>query len=371
MRVLLVQPKYYSRYPPLGLLKLSTYHKNMGDEVHYHKGCGDAPWFPDIVYVTSLFTYTWKPVHEAVKFYKEKYPDSKVILGGIYATLMPEHAASSGAFVHRGLFKEAEDLLPDYSLFPDWNASIIFSSRGCINHCPFCAVPKLEPQFDANKSIRHLIWPGHKKVILWDNNLMASPYWKEILLEIRELGLKVDFNQGIDARIITHEKADIIASLKTDIIRIAFDNINEEEEVERGVRLLKSAGIRPRKILAYLLYNFNEGPEDLLYRLKKTMEWGIVSYPMRYQPISGPFALKKDSFIGPKWTSELLEMVPDARRVLGCNGAFPPYRALKEKFLSAFTLKEALKLRPIKRKSSKINSLEQLLRQNMPIQISK
>lgn len=272
------------------------------------------------------------------------------------------------ACLYTGRLNEAENLLPDYSLIEDWKASIIFSSRGCINHCSFCAVTKLEPQFEAKRSIKHLIWPGHKKVVLWDNNIMASPYWKEILIEIRERGLKIDFNQGIDARLIDREKAEVIASLKTDLIRTAFETINDEEDVERGIKLLIATGIRPRKILAYLIYNFNDSPDDLLYRLQKTIEWGIVSYPMRYQPISGPFALKNDSFIGPMWTPELLEMVADARRVLGSHGAFPPYQGLKEKFLNARTLKEALELRPVKKKNSKTVLLEEPLLQNIPLQ---
>jgi len=358
MRVLLVQPNYYTRFPPLGLLKLSTYHKKLGDETYLVKGCNEAPWIPDKIYVTSLFTYAWKPVHDAVKFYKEKYPSAKIILGGIYATLMPEHAAMSGAKVHQGIFEDAEDLMPDYSLEPEWGASIIFSSRGCIRKCPFCAVPKLEPNFIFKKSIKNLIYPSHKKVIFWDNNLMASPCWKEVLQEVRELGLKVDFNQGIDARILTPEKAETIASLKTELIRIAFDGRDSEKDVEKGVRLLIEAGVRPKKILAYLLYNFDDSPEDLLHRLKKTMEWGIASYPMRYQPISGEFALKKDSFVGPKWTAELLEQIADARRVLGKHGAFPPYEGLKAKFLNANTLEEALELRPKKKRSKEDVQLE-------------
>lgn len=348
MRVLLVQPKYYSKYPPLGLLKISTFHKNKGDETHYQKGCEEAPWTPDTIYVTSLFTYAWKAVHETVKYYKEKYPKAKVILGGIYASLMPGHAALSGAIIHKGLFEEAEELMPDYSLIPDWDASILFASRGCINKCPYCAVPVLEPDFICKKSITHLIYPGHKKVILWDNNIMASPYWREICTEIKERKLTVDFNQGIDVKIMTQEKADMIRSLRIRLIRIAFDSIKDEPGVEHGVNLLVEAGVRPKKILAYVLYNFNDTPQDFLYRLKKTMEWGIATYPMRYQPVMGPYALKKNSYIAPKWTPALLNMVAKARRVLGFNGAFAPYEALCDKFLKANTLEEAMELRPIK-----------------------
>jgi hypothetical protein len=357
MRVLLVKPKYYSKYPPLGLLKLSSYHKIMGNSVHYQEGKAGAPWYPDEIYITSLFTYAWKSVHETVNFYKELYPYAQIKLGGIYATLFPEHAAESGAEVYPGLFTEAEDLLPDYALFPDWKASIIFSTRGCVNNCPFCAVPMIEPNFTTKYSIKHLIYEGHNKVILWDNNLLASPNWFEVLNEIKELDLIVDFNQGLDARLITSEKAKFISSMKTQIVRTAFDN-RSEKRVKRGIRLLLNSGIRARKILVYLLYNFEKDtPEDLLFRLQEMMKLGVVSYPMRYQPVQGAHALKKDSYVSPTWSPELLEMVADARRVLGSHGAFPPYEGLKKKFLSAKSLEEALALRPTQNNSNQTKTL--------------
>lgn len=348
MQILLVQPTYYTRYPPLGLLKISTFHKKQGDIVHYQRGCSEAPFYPDKIYITSLFTWAWKSVHDTVAFYKANYQKSDVILGGIYASMMPKHASLSGAQIFTGVFNEVENLLPDYSLVPDWDSSIVFSSRGCINDCPFCAVPKLEPKFECKKSIRNLIYPGHKKIILWDNNLLASPYWKEILNEIKELNLTVDFNQGIDLRLMTEEKAHIIHSMKKNLVRVAFDNLNEIDEIERGITLLKNAGVRGKKILCYLLYNYHETPDDFHLRLQKCMEWGVASYPMRYQPVRGHFALKKDSFVGPYWNLELLEMIADARRVLGRNGAFPPYTGLVEKFLDANNLFDALKLWPKK-----------------------
>ena len=74
MRVLLVAPNYYTRYPPLGLLKLSTYHKQKGDEVVFVRGNKCLDYNPEIIYVTSLFTWTWEEVWQSVKFYKNYYP---------------------------------------------------------------------------------------------------------------------------------------------------------------------------------------------------------------------------------------------------------------------------------------------------------
>ena len=91
-KVLLVEPEYYSRFPPLGLLKLATYFRSQGHEVKYVRGKDNGDFIPDEIYVTSLFTWAWEPVYEAVKYYKEEFSEVKVNLGGIYASLMPKDA---------------------------------------------------------------------------------------------------------------------------------------------------------------------------------------------------------------------------------------------------------------------------------------
>ena len=146
MRVLLVEPDYYARYPPLGLLKIATYHRLLGDEVYFVRGLTQAQIpVPETIYVTSLFTYAWRPVRDAIAYYRGLFPSAKILLGGIYASLLPDHAKLLGADeVHVGLKPELEDLVPSWDLIPDWDGSILFASRGCIRKCGFCSVPKLE-----------------------------------------------------------------------------------------------------------------------------------------------------------------------------------------------------------------------------------
>ena len=215
----MVEPDYYTTYPPLGLLKIAAYHKRRGDRVKLVRvrvdGLRKSPKRPSRVYVTSLFTWTWKPVWKAVRFYKRLFPKTKVWLGGLYASLMPKHASRSGAdVIHDGVLGEAENLRPDYALVPGWDGSLIFSSRGCDNSCAFCAVPKLEGQLNsAKRSIKRLVYPGHTRIILLDNNFLQSPHWKDICNELEELDKYVDFNQGIDARLVTDEVAQCLSNL--------------------------------------------------------------------------------------------------------------------------------------------------------------
>ncbi|HZY93749.1 MAG TPA: hypothetical protein VFE98_02680 [Candidatus Bathyarchaeia archaeon] len=342
---MLVEPDYYTRYPPLGLLKISTLHKSQGDYVKLVRGNKDVGFEPDSVYVTSLFTYSWEAVHDAVRFYKQRYPKSKVILGGIYASLLPDHAALSGADeVHVGLLPDAESLRPDWDLIPEWDGSVLFASRGCVRKCGFCSVPKLEGRPSGLLfSIKHLVEPSHKRVILWDNNILGNQNWREIFDDLAAIGKIVDFNQGVDARLITEEVAMKLKRLRFDTLRMAYDYKGIGPAVRRAIEILSAFGISKRKLVFYTLYNYIDTPEDFFEKVKELLSWGATSYPMRFEPLC---SLKKNAYVSPHWTEEELGMVASARRVLGFSGAFPPYQGLVKKFLHAESFHDAFKLWP-------------------------
>lgn len=372
MKILLVEPAYYTQYPPLGLLKLSTFYKSQGHEIRFVRGLSLVTRFvPDEIKVTSLFTWAWRPVWEAVAFYRALFPKATISLGGIYATLARQHALSSGADeIVVGLTKEAEDLMPDYELVPEWHrergASIMFSHRGCIRKCDFCAVPKLEGkpfQIRPNSDVAHLIHPEHKRVILWDNNVLGESHWRDLFAELQELNVEVDFNQGLDARLVTEEVANKLTGLNVPTIRFAYDFPGMRKGMQRAIMNLRAAGLSNRRIghiCCYVLYNYRDTPEDLFERVRDLLAWGIAAYPMRYQPLSGEHAFEKDSYVSPNWTIEQLNMVAMARRVIGYGGALPPYKGLQEKFRTARNFEEAFELRskkgllsqPKKRKSA-------------------
>ncbi|MEZ0535965.1 hypothetical protein ACAG39_01810 [Caldicellulosiruptoraceae bacterium PP1] len=349
---LLVEPKYYSTYPPLGLLKISSLVKSYSYTTELVSPYEQPKLKPDIIFVTSLFTYGWRKVKEAVEYYRTLFPKTPIILGGIYASLMPEHAKYEirPDYIWQRVIPEAEDICPDYSLVPEWDGSILFSSRGCIRRCPFCVVWKIESQYEAKNTISHLINPKYTRIIFWDNNFLASPYKLEIFefLEkyrnIEGKKVKVDFNQGLDARLLTLPFAEKISNLKYDLIRLAYDKIEDRKYLLKAVQNLTEVGIKKRKILVYMLYNFQDTPDDFLERLKDVMDLGIVAYPMRYQPND---SLEKDKYVATSWTPELLEMVAKARRVLGSHGAFPPYDGLIKKIIEAESLDKAMYLREI------------------------
>ena len=351
--ILLVEPSYYTSYPPIGLLKLSTYHKGKRDTTEYIRGCNKAQKTPNKIYITSLFTWTWRPVWEAVQFYKREYPKAEVWLGGIYATLLPDHAVLSGAdHIHKGIFPDAEDLMPDYNLVPKWDGSIIFSSRGCCNKCDFCAVPIIEGKMNSlRESILPFIWPSHSKVIFFDNNILANKNWKHIFKELSDLGKKVDFNQGIDASLVTPEVAKMLSKLKLEsTIRLAYDYSHQKKHVERAIERLKANGIKSRDIFVYTLFNHKDTPDEFLGRVREILNMDVVCYPMRYEPL---FTLEKNQFVSPRWTGKQIELVQQARRVIGFGGAFPAYKGLVNKFNDASSFEEAFVLRDIKPEDKK------------------
>jgi len=349
VKVLLVEPKYYTRYPPLGLLKLSTFHKNQGNEVRFVRGLVlVTDFYPDEVNITSLFTWSWEPVWECVQFYKSLFPRAHVRVGGIYASLMPEHAKKSGADeVFVGTDDALDSVIPDYDLVPEWKANLVFTSRGCIRKCKFCAVPALEPIKSARKSFGDLLDKRFNKVIFWDNNFFGTPNWREILDEIRERELTVDFNQGIDARLVTEDVAERLVGINISPIRMAYDtfNANFRRAMERAIRLLGEAGFRKRNMMVYVLHNFTDTPEDFFFRVRDLVNWGVVAYPMRFEPLQ---SLEKNKYVAKPngWTVAHLNLIARARRVIGYGGAFPPYDGLRQKLNHASNFNDAFKLRP-------------------------
>lgn len=343
MHILLVEPVYRSRYPPLGLLKLASHHRLRGDTVELVRGCVYPRQKPNRIYVTSLFTWTWKPVWEAIRHYKRLFPDVDLWLGGLYASLMPEHAGFSGAdYVHIGVYEESEGLLPAYDLVPRWDGSIIFSSRGCNRRCPYCGVWQIEGSLNSCKrTIKPLVHPKHTRIIFWDNNILQSPYFREIFDELIDLGRKVDFNQGLDARLITDEIAQKLSEMRLVCVRIAYDYTGMQSDVRNAIEMINSHGIRRRNVLVYMLYNFQDDPDDFFHRMRDVLSWGAVVYPMRYEPLN---ALERWKFVDKNWDADRLETVEDFRRVYGYSGTFPPYRWLVQRFERSYCFDEAFKL---------------------------
>jgi hypothetical protein len=329
-RVLLVEPEYKVKYPPLGLMKISTYHKMHGDEVVFHRGTNasirDQNW--DIIYITTLFTFMWKSTIETIKFYQRNKTNSKDIrVGGILASLLQgDVEAETGIRPHFGLWEKVDRLPPDYNFangkYEYWknNASFAYMTKGCPNRCSFCAVSRLEPKYVDFIPLKHQLSPNKKNLILLDNNVLASRNFSQIINEIKECGFakgamygdahrSIDFNQGLDARLLTEEKVELLSQLPIDPLRIAFDDIKLEKSYVEKVRLAHKYGLR--HLSNYILFNYKDTPEDLYERLRINIELNaelglsIFSFPMRYIPLNA----KNRRYVSPNWNPTQLRGV--------------------------------------------------------------
>jgi hypothetical protein len=523
-KVLLLEPNYKNKYPPMGLMKIATYHRCRNDDVRFFKGdlkdlaagllveeflegidmessldkalhefvvkrgasaifeyiktgkhaplkrleafsgllaedaalkrlssyrnryrAEDYPKF-DRICVTTLFTFYWKETIETIIFAKKLCdPNGSVYVGGIASSLVPEHIEKeTGIKPHIGLLNQPylydndeegnvviDDLPLDYSIleeidysYPVADSYFGYMTRGCVNRCAFCAVPKLEPYYCGYIGIKTKIqkveecFGPRRNLLLMDNNVFASECFDAIIDEIKdcgfgkgatyippneyaiayrnliqgfhlsetsdanvfnfrayarklvgiydaitlrlaagekgafynkreELGLLfpetvtkesveefhalagplfdkhfkrlgririIDFNQGLDGRLASDEKMSKISEIAIRPLRIAFDHWAMRDAYEKAVVAATAHGIKD--LSNYLLYNFNDHPDDLYKRMRLNIDLceklgvTIYSFPMKYHPIDDPEYFRNRDYIGkPHWNRKFIRSV--------------------------------------------------------------
>ena len=505
-QILLVEPNYRNKYPPMGLMKLSTYYKNLGDHVTFFKGnlkdlvlndtydmlkvqlyandesvfweqykpqiceylkkgsvdlLEDVPGYDtnpiikdlfryyrqffyrkdyfkpefrkyDRVGVTTLFTFYWDITIDTINFVKRlcKTPGG-VMVGGVMATILSDRVeAATGIKPHRGTLDIPGQLDPDndmvidtlpldYSIleeidyqYPASNAYYAYMTRGCVNKCKFCAVPKLEPMYKEFLPVSEQVrtaearYGAKRDLLLLDNNVLASCRFNDIIEDIKKAGFSagstyvapnqfeiavqnlrtgqndrgyikscvkqyrklidrygagkmqevydllkdnhlleeytatksailatyddlkpyfeqyysnrpkrryVDFNQGIDARLITDENMAKLAEIPIRPVRIAFDHWSLRKKYEQAVRTAVRYG--HTNLSNYILYNFEDDPIELYRRLRLNVDLcqelgaNIYSFPMKYHPIEDPDYFSNRDYIGKKWNRKFIRTI--------------------------------------------------------------
>lgn len=289
MQFLLVEPVAKTPYPPLGLLKISTMLRRR------HRGCGVfqsvgnnlPPGLrnPKSIYITSLFTWDCNKVIDSIQYYQLNFPKARIHVGGIAASLVPEYIyTQTGIKPYIGILKSAEVCPPDYSLTFDRKitSSISFTSRGCLRDCKFCNVRTLEPEFFVKNNWEKDIDANLPAITFWDNNWLASPNVRSDCEKLKKIGKKVDFNQGLDARLFDNDKAKLLSTIKLDPVRFAFDNIAYEKSILKAIKVAKI--YFTGEIRVYVLYNFEDTPEDFYHRIDLLNTEGVLAFPMEYRP---------------------------------------------------------------------------------------
>lgn len=431
-RILLVEPNYKNKYPPIGLMKISTYFKNRGDYVFFSKGLlpkQEVACF-DKVFITTLFTFDFDICVDTIRYYIEILGTAHVYIGGIAATIMPHNFEEEipGVQILKGQLISSSslgyndnvniDILElDYDIlwdveyeYPAADSYFIYTSRGCPRKCPFCAVKTLEPVFYECQNIVEQIervdrtFGSRKQLLIMDNNALHCEHFSQnidILVEIgfgannnatkknnpmpfylaslrarlyeskpyihllnriknefkniktsrirntdktevekiiklfdndgeivpwllqhedylvdfysrynyHSIKRYVDFNQGLDARFFTPEKAQQLGRLALKPCRIAFDDLKTQDHYFRAMDLAVESGIK--HFSNYLLYNFHDKPTDLWQRLYLNVTYctthdelsSLFSFPMKYASIE-----RTDrEYIGEHWNKKYLK----------------------------------------------------------------
>ena len=325
----------------------------------------ETPW--DRVYVTTLFSFEWKRTAAAIDqaIQAAGMQPERVFVGGIAASLMHDEFINeprwAGVRFIKGLLDgppavalhlstedcdfgaddlsepPIDEMTPDYDIlkhigyeYPVRDAYFGYASRGCVRKCAFCGVPKLEGPQREMPPLSQLIYgidAAHgsmKDLVLMDNNITASARYKEVIAEIRDLGFnkgamlsrdgsraikrRVDFNQGVDARILVKSPMYLreMSSICISPLRIAFDHIGVRKVYETAVRM--AADNQIVSLSNYMLYNFMDSPSDLYERMKLNISLNeelnvrIWSFPMRNQPVT----LKERTHVGKNWNRYFL-----------------------------------------------------------------
>lgn len=284
-----------TRHPNLACLKLSGYHKSLGDHVELIENWDNIAYGNeadqyDHIYLSRVFDFTKIPIdvnafsnltYGGTGFYFETY-----VAGGEH--MLPE---------------EIEHHMPDYHLYDHYvekeikrglkpvrfrdymDYSIGFTTRGCFRHCKFC-VNECSKGVKFHAHVKEFFDPTRKYIYLWDDNILGYPKWREVFEELAETGRRFQFRQGMDIRIMTEEKAQVLTNAKYigDYI-FAFDHPEERQEIERGLQCWQKYNHKITKLYVLCGYD-NQDIRDVeatFMRIKVLMQYGCLPYIMRHE----------------------------------------------------------------------------------------
>lgn len=277
MKIGLIDVDYNGKFPNIPLMKLSAWHKLKGDEVYWY-----TPFeYYDIVYVAKVFSFT--------EDWKEPINASKIVRGGsgynIHNKGGREYWSESDEYMQK-LPYEIEHIYPDYELYPTLTKDTAygFLTRGCPRGCSFCHVAMKEGKKSQKVADLSEFWNGQKKIVLCDPNLLACKDWKPLIQSLIDSGAYVDINQGLDIRMMTEEKAEMLSKIKIKEIHFAWDKYEDKELVLPRLEMFAKYSnlVGKHNAIVYTLVNFDTTKEQDLERIYTLRELGYWAYIMIY-----------------------------------------------------------------------------------------
>jgi hypothetical protein len=360
--ILLTEADYKDKYPPLGLMKISTFHKLNCDRVEYSRDFQKKNRnYYSKIYIATRFSFHWERTEKLIKYYQKNF-DAKILIGGIHASINPDlYEDKFGIKPNVGSFKGDINLIlekiksdqflsvysdqieefgidvlpPDYSLFANQelpfnlilkNNYLLRATKGCKRNCSFCDVKRIcEGYIDKLPLLPIInyidsIFGKKTNIIFFDDNTLMSNSFESIIFELKEAGFikgarlnkrlrSVDFNQGMDLRLLSDKKLEQIKLINVNPVRFAFDDISMKDIFISQIKKVIEIGIK--NISVYVLYNYNDTPQDFYERLRisidinKEFNSRIFSFPMKYVPNE----MLDRKFVGKHWSKKMIRGV--------------------------------------------------------------
>jgi hypothetical protein len=277
MRVGLIDVDGGERFPNIALMKISAWHKERGHDVSWYSSFDG--WY-DKVYMSKVFSFTPDYDYEVNATEVEKggsgycieIEDGKEVYHAERDTTLPE---------------EVEHIYPDYSLYPSLTRDTAygFLTRGCPRGCEFCVVGKKEGRCSRKVADLSEFWNGQKNIVLCDPNILACKEWKPLLQQLIDSKAYVDFNQGLDIRMMTEEKAMMLSQIKVKELHFAWDRYEDKDMVLPKLKTLAKhikSLIQGHRAIVYTLVNFDTTLEQDLERIYTLRDMGYWPYVMIY-----------------------------------------------------------------------------------------
>lgn len=261
-------------FPNIPLMKISAWHKSQGDEVTWYD-----PMFSghmDKVYMSKVFSFS--PDFEYF------IDADEVVQGGSgYCISLVNGKEVFDKSKDAELPPEIEHIYPDYSLYGITDTAYGFLTRGCPRGCSFCHVEAKEGRRSIKVADLNEFWSGQKNIVLCDPNILACRQWQDLLQQLIDSKATVDINQGMDIRLMTPEKAEMLKRIKLKNLHFAWDRFEDKEKILPKFQMFKEiTGIRDRDLIVYVLCNFDTTIEQDLERIYTLREMGYWAYVMLY-----------------------------------------------------------------------------------------
>ncbi len=271
-------------FPSLPLMKLSAYHKAMGDEVEMYMPINQY----DLVYASKVFSFTDDIDTNSV------IQADEVRRGGTgYCINVKNGREVFDNSKNSSLPREIEHIYPDYALYPQYKYAVGFLTRGCPRNCGFCVVGEKEGLCSKQDADLNEFWRGQKEIKLLDPNILACENNESLLKQLAESKARVDFTQGIDIRLTNPDNIELLNKIKVTMLHFAWDN-PKQDLTKYFRRFSEHTKIKSdRNKVVYVLTNYNSTLEEDLYRIYKLRELGYSPYVMIYQKENAPREIRR------------------------------------------------------------------------------